>query len=724
MVSKNKKVLVVVESPNKIKSISKYLGDDYVIRASFGHICDLVHNKKNRLGVDIENDFKPTYSLLPDKKDKLQSILDATKGVSEILLASDPDREGEAISFHLKDCLESTGLPIKRITFNEITKNAVLHAVKNPKNLDHNLYDAQQARRVLDRLVGFMVSPFLIRSIGPNLSAGRVQSVAVRLVVDREREIENFKPEEYWNINASLVSTTAKDEPFIAKYFKKVTNKSDAMKIKTDLESDTYSVTKVEAKEKKRNPLPPLITSKLQQVAAGRYGFAVARTMKAAQSLYESGLVTYIRTDSTRLSPESITSVREYLTKKNFKVPATPNYYASKGSAQDAHEAIRPSDVYKTPDKVFLGEDQQKIYRIIWERFVASQMEPAVYDTMNVLIESSSQHELKASGRTLKYAGWLAVATDQVNFKQSDDEDDAQLPLLNVGDVVVLTPPNVQAEQKFTQPPGRYGEGSLVKELEKRGIGRPATYADIIEKIKGRGYVELKGKVYHGTDIGKTVIDALKKNFKFLELEYTAEMETKLDKIAEGNLTYVTMMNDFFTPFQDELKTAYADNQQDSGFTCEKCSNKMVIKHGRFGFYISCIGSKCKTTISCDVVDGKAILKEHAKQEVAPEDVKCPKCDSEMFKKDGKFGPFYSCMTYPKCNGSRKIPFGKKCNKCNNEFYLTIFNNEPKLACMGYPNCKNIVDVPGENSNKWVNPKKFQQKKIKRSIKKVLDVSK
>lgn len=715
-----KKTLVIVESPSKIKKISSFLGDSYVLRASYGHFLDLSKTKGNPLGVNVEKDYKTTYVIMPDKKDKLSSIIDATKGTEQILLATDPDREGEAISAHLRDCLESCGIPIKRIIFNEITKSAVLKAVQNPFDVDENVYDSARARRVLDRLVGFMVSPYLIKTLGPNLSAGRVQSVAVRIIEDREQEIESFKPEEYWNIFSTLTKQTDLSDKFSAKYTKKITNSIDAAKIKADLDKDTYTVSNVDAKEKKRNPLPPLTTPKLQQAAAVRFGFSVSKTMKIAQSLYESGLVTYIRTDSTNISAEAITMARGWLTSNNYNIPAKPNFYGASASSQNAHECIRPSDLEKTPDKVFLTDDNQKLYKLIWERFIACQMEPAIYDTMAITINTSSGHELKASGRALKYKGFLAIATDLMSYKKEGDEDDIQLPHLSVNDKLVLVAPKVISEQKFTQPPPRYSEAGLVKELEKRGIGRPSTYADIIEKIKGRGYVELKGKIYHGTELGKKVVDILVKNFKFMEIDYTANMEKQLDDIAEGKLTYVEMLDSFFKPFQIELKKAYDEGVMEYEELC-KCGEKMYVKHGMYGYYVRCVNYKisCNNTFSCDIVDGKVVKKEFVRDAV--EGVYCPKCEEAMVEKNGKWGKYLSCITYPSCSGSRKISSGIKCEKCGvNEMYQTVFNGVSKLACMGYPTCRNIIDIPKNKSVDWINPDDLQSKKPKKYIKKIL----
>ena len=478
----SKKTLIVVESPTKIKKISSILGPDYLIRASYGHVIDLATGGKHGLGVDIEDNFKPKYLPLPDKKDKIAAILDAAKQVDQILLATDPDREGEAIAWHISEKLKPVNKPIKRISIHKITKDGVEKAIANQADLDENLFDAQQARRVLDRIVGFMVSPFLIQSMGPNLSAGRTQSVAVRIIVDRDLEIAAFKPEEFWDITAQLAKPKTTEDSFSAKYIKKVTNEATAKKVKGDLDSDTYKVKSVEAQEKKRNPLPPLTTPKLQQAAASRFGFPVSKTMKLAQSLYESGLITYMRTDSTRLAPEFVQSVISYLEDEKLDVPDKPNQYPNKGLAQDAHEAIRPSDVFMLPQNVFVNEDQQKLYRLIWERAVASQMLPAIYDTISIVAQSSSGHELKTNGRTLKYSGWLDVATDQVNIKSSDDENDVKLPILKVGDELVVEA-NTEIPALYIRPKINADQTGLTPEFKEWLDEISEKEADIIKAL-------------------------------------------------------------------------------------------------------------------------------------------------------------------------------------------------------------------------------------------------
>ena len=711
------KTLLIVESPAKAKTISKYLGSNYIVRASYGHIVDLTTTGKNKLGIDVENNFKAKYEVISDKKDKLKSIIDASTDANKIYIASDPDREGEAIAWHLADELKVTGLPIKRVIFNEITKNAIIKAVNSPGPLNQDLYDAQQARRFIDRIVGFLVSPFLIKKFGKNYSAGRVQSIAVKMTVDREREIEKFTPEEYWDITAALAKPVDKKDMFVAKYLKKVDNKTAATKVKTDLDSDTYLVSSLKQQEKKKNPYPPLITSTLTAAVAAKYKFPAAKTMKAAQTLYEAGHITYMRTDSVRSSPESIVSCRQWLTDNGHDIPSSPNTYKSKKNSQDAHEAIRPTDITVTPDKVFVNQDEQKVYRIIWERFIASQMKPAKYDTATITIKSSSGHILGASGRILKYKGWLAIASDM-----DDSNKNNKLPLLKNGDKLVLVPPKVKAVQKFTKPPSRYSEQTLIKELEKKGIGRPSTYASIMSKITSKDYVKRKSNTFYATEKGKKVVDGLKDYFDFMKYEYTANMESLLDEIADGKLKYIDMLNGFYNPFKGQLKKAYLSNEKDYGFKCSKCGSMMLLKHGKFGYFLACSNftakPKCKTTLSCEVRDGVPVLKEKNFEVKIVKGIKCPKCKSEMAERDGRFGKFYSCTKFPKCKGSRKKPYGKKCSDCGEELYATTWKGDSVLFCMGYPKCKHSEKL---TEGAVSNPEDVVNEKLPKEVQKYIN---
>lgn len=714
------KTLVIVESPKKEKSIQKYLGNDYIVRSSAGHIADLVSTPNNRLGVDIEKGFKPTYSIIPDKKDRVKGIIDALGKADKVCLATDPDREGEAIAWHLFAALK-TKKPVSRVLFKEITKNGIKHGIENPCELDKKLFDAQQARRVLDRLVGFMVSDYLRRVMNTQVSAGRVQSVAVKLIVDREREIESFKPDEYWPINATLAKTDSLKESFSAKYNEKVTTKDVATKVKADLEKDTFEIINVIATEKAKKPFPPLTTATLQQVASRKYGMSATRIMKAAQALYESGVITYHRTDSVRIEPDSIKSVRKWLEENKFGVPTTPNVFATKNTAQDAHEAIRPTDVSSRSDDLnFSSDDEQKVYSIIWEKFVASQMQSALFDTVAVTIKSSSGLILKANGRILKYKGWLEIT----DYFDNDDDKDVKLPQLRVGDILTLVPPKVKIEQKFTKPPPRYKDHSFIEDLEKRGIGRPSTYATILTKVTDRNYVEKKKDTFFATDLGKDIVDKLSKFFSFMNYDYTANMELQLDKVEGGELKYVGMLGDFFKLFKVELKSAISSGEKDYGINCTACAKPMRLRHGKFGYYMACDGyPECKSTFSCDIVDEKPVKKASNYEIKLVDGVDCPKCQKLMQLKDGKFGKFYSCSAYPKCNGSRKVPYGKKCSKCGNgEMYATVFDGNMKLACMEYPNCKNIEEMPKKVDN-WVDPKELEKLELSRTVKKMFKSS-
>lgn len=700
------KILCLIESPGKLSKLNDILGPKYLIRPTFGHLMELSKKHQHNLGIDVTPgaNYKIYKIISPDKKSVLQTIIDASTDCNEVLIATDADREGESIGSDVANLLESTGLPIYRVKFHEITKSAVLKAIENKQQIDQNLVAAANSRQVLDQCVGFLASPYIKQSFKNEVgmeeakSAGRVQSVAVRLVVDREEEIVNFKPEEFWNVFANLAKKTDLDKKINAKYTGKINNKTDAFRIKSELESDNYSVVKVDAKEKKRPAYPPLITSTLQITCSSRYGLSVVSTMDAAAKLYESGKITYLRTDSTHVSPEAIQEVREWLKDNNHSIPSKPNQYASK-SGSDAHEAIRPTHISDCPDNIYLPDDQKKVYTAIWERFVCSQMDPAIYDTLAIIIKSSSDHELKASGRTLKYPGWLSIATDQISVK-SDDEEDVTLPNLNVGDNLILIEPKVVTVEKWTIPPPRYGEGIFIKELERRGVGRPSTYASLTNKIKDRGYVEIKGKVYHPTESGKKVTEKLKQYFKFLDYTYTADMELKLDQIAEGKLTYFEMIDDFFKTFKKELEFAYLDSGGDnarSDIICNKCNkNTTIIRHGRYGYYLKCQSVSCDGTQSVELVDGKAVLK---KTNDSVPGIECPKCNGPMRAKDGPFGKFYSCQNQTTCKGTRKMPYGKKCPQCSNELYKTFFHDEPVLFCMGYPSCTYREDLKNDLPN-------------------------
>ncbi len=640
--------LVIVESPAKMKTISKLLGAGYTVRPTMGHIVDLSNGKGgDDIGIDIANGFQPRYEVIADKKDIIKAILDAARTADEIYVASDGDREGEAIAFHVVDKIQSLGKPLKRITFNEITKKALLKAIANPQDFNKDLFDAQQARRVLDRIVGFMVSPYLSKKLNDKLSAGRVQSVALRIIVDREREIEAFVPDVYWNISAMFEKGGVK---FLAKLPRRVDNEDEAKGIKKDLDvRKDFVVQKVDAKTLERKPPAPLTTSMLQQEASTKLKIKSDRTMAAAQKLYEAGHVTYIRTDSTRNSEESIIGVREYITKQGFGIPKTPNEFKNKDAAQDAHEAIRPTHIEEHPDKIALDGDEAKIYNLIWRTFVASQMKPAVFDTVNVTIKAGS-HGFVAEGKIQREEGWMAIAKPFIK-----KDKDVELPLLSNADPVSLVVPGIKVEKSQTKPSPRYTEASLIRELESKEIGRPSTYASIIARISTRKYVKDTPNGFFPTELGKKVIDDLKESFTFMDYMYTAQMEKRLDLIAEGKLDYVGMMSEFFTGFKEEFQKARGSQGMATGIPCPKCGSDTVVRKSQYGFFAGCIKYKagCDGIVNITIEDGKPIPKTQ-KPKVA-EDIKCPDCGAPMVPRpDGRFGPFYSCSEYPKCIGKRK----------------------------------------------------------------------
>jgi len=564
------KTLVIVESPSKGHHIQEYLGDDYIVMASKGHITELAKGGKHGIGVDIDNNFKPHYILSDDKMDTLDSLLAAAKICDQILIASDPDREGEAIAWHLAKRLEDTGKPIRRIVFNEIKKSKVMKAVKEPRDIDMNLFHAQEARRILDRLVGFTASPFLMNCIGPKLSAGRVQSVVTKMVIDREREIELFKPEEFWTIQVCL---SKDNQEFIAKYPGQLRDLSSANAMKSKLNVQDYIVSSVSAEEEKKYPQPPLITSTLQRVMSKTYGFPAEKTMKIAQSLYESGYCTYIRTDSVRVGDEALADARAWIKDHKYDLPKKSNVYKNKSEIQDAHECIRPSDLSLGIDGSYsmIGPDEKTVYNVIKNYFIASQMMPAVYNTLKVTAHAKGDPslEVKASGKALKSKGFLAVLG-------IDDDSKIEIPNLNKGDELHLASKiPVRMEKKQTQPLPRYSEDKLLKQLEDKQIGRPATYADLLSKLNSRNYVERKGNVFHATDLGKKITDTLSEFFSFMDYNYSAKMEEQLDEIESGKLNHIDMLKKFYPAFKKEIDKAYISY---GGTLCEKCCSPMIIR--------------------------------------------------------------------------------------------------------------------------------------------------
>jgi len=705
------KTLVVVESPAKAKTIKKYLGPKYEVLASKGHIRDL----PKKMGIDIEKGFQETYEIVPGKEKVVQELKAAAKGVDEILLATDPDREGEAIAWHIAEELKHAKKHTKRVEFHEITKKGVEYGVNHPRELDKHLYDAQRARRVLDRIVGYDVSALVWSKLAFGLSAGRVQSVALRLIVDREREIEAFVPEEYWNCGAALSPTNGVDHPFLARLATRGDEKlavktgDEAAAVRAHLESARFRIAKVTKSERRRNPPAPYTTSKLQQDAVNRLSFGAKRTMQIAQGLYEGidlgkdggavGLITYMRTDSTRLSPDAVQAAREYIGQRYGAewVPAQPNVFKSKKNSQDAHEAIRPTSLELTPDSVrrHLKDDQFKLYKLIWDRFLASQMTPAVYDQTSVDIEATAKdatvYGLRASGRTLKFSGWLeaygkgeipkAAAplagegegdADGEPKKEAKDllaEDaEASLPELSEGQALhLVTPPGVVTEQKFTQPPPRYNEASLVRELEERGIGRPSTYAEIISKVQARDYVEkMDGTRFRPTLLGKFVVDGLvKSELDFMDPAFTSKMEEDLDEVEAGKEERVDLLKRFYKRFRAQLEKSKKQKRwnPDPEPTDEKCDldgGVMLKRWSKNGWFLGCANyPDCKNTRDLGP-DGKPTQPRET-------GISCDKCNKPMVIRSGRYGEFLSCTGYPECKNAKPVPLGVKCPKCGGD---------------------------------------------------------
>jgi DNA topoisomerase-1 len=705
------KSLVVVESPAKAKTINKYLGSGYVVKASIGHVRDL---PKKRLGVDIEHGFAPEYEVISDKDKVIAGLRKAAKSADKVYLAPDPDREGEAIAWHVAQELDVPEERIYRVLFNEITKRGVDEAMARPGKIDYNKVDAQQARRVLDRLVGFQVSPLLWKKVKRGLSAGRVQSVALRLVCEREKEIQAFVPVEYWSVTAHL--NAGAPPPFTAKLAKESGKKHE---IKTGPESDAildylrdkpFLVSKVEKKEKKQNPVPPFTTSKLQQEAARKLRFTAKKTMLVAQQLYEgieigaegaSGLITYMRTDSTRIAPEAVKEARDYILAKYGPeyLPASPPRYASQKKAQEAHEAIRPTSLTRDPESVkgFLDKDQLALYRLIWNRFLASQMTPAVLDMTGADI-SAGKYSFRATGTVVKFQGFMAVYTEGKDEEKSEERAEEEtgegvsLPPLKVGDLLKLD--KLVPRQHFTQPPPRFTEASLVKELEEKGIGRPSTYAAIMSTITEREYVEKKQNAFCPTELGVLVNDLLVQSFPDLfNVEFTAKMEDELDEIEEGRMKWVETVKEFYDPFEKALINAQKGmrnvkrEETPTDIPCDKCGKMMVIRWGRNGRFLACPGyPECKNTRELPEKEG-----EQAKAAPAPEltDEKCPKCGSPMVIKSGRFGKFLACSAYPACKTTKPISLGVDCPKCGKGFLSERRTKGGKsfFGCSTYPKC-------------------------------------
>jgi DNA topoisomerase I len=713
MAAKN---LVIVESPAKAKTLGKYLGRDFQVKASVGHIVDL---PKSKLGVDIKKDFKPDFHVIQGKKKVVDELKSAAKGKENIYLASDPDREGEAIAWHIADQLGKNHFRIHRVLINEITRKAVQDAIANPQKLDKQKFEAQIARRVLDRLVGYQISPILWKKVRRGLSAGRVQSVAVRLVCEREREIKAFTPIEYWSLTASLEGRVP--PPFTARLTQwrgqKIDNKdnrieSDAAmtEITAGLEGKPWTITEIEKKERRRFPTPPFVTSKLQQEASRKLGFQPQRTMQIAQRLYEGvelgdegsvGLITYMRTDSIRVSNDAIADVRGFVEKqygKNY-VPEKPNVYRSKKSAQDAHEAIRPTSMEYPPERVrrYLRREDFALYSLIWSRFVASQMGPAVYDQTGFDIQAGDAL-FRATGQQLKFDGFIRVYTE--GRDDEDDEQDATLPDLRRGDALKLL--GLEPRQHFTQPPPRFTQATLIKELEEDGIGRPSTYASIVSNILNREYVTLdERRTLAPTELGFLVTDLLVDAFPdILNVKFTAGMEDVLDEVEEGKQDWQKAMKKFYTPFAKDLKKADKEmrdvkrQEVPTDVPCEKCGSMMVIKWGRNGEFLACPQyPECKNTKNFTRGENGAI--EAAKEEEINET--CEQCGRPMMMRWGKYGRFLGCSGYPECKNIRglekPVDTGVQCPECKQGNLQQRKSRRGKLfySCERYPDCKFAV---------------------------------
>ncbi len=731
------KGLVIVESPTKAKTIEKYLGKGYTVEASLGHVKDL---PKSTLGVDIDNDFETEYIVIPGKEKVIAKLKKLAVGMDTIYLAPDPDREGEAIAAHLAEELgdgkkkkkkkgEKNGHErFRRVTFNEITQRAVREAFEHPRDIDQHLVDAQQARRVLDRLVGYQVSPLLWDKVRRGLSAGRVQTVALRLIVEREREIKAFEKKEYWTIDAHLAA--AKPPAFDARFLGKgeekieIPNEEEATKIRTAIEKADWLVRSAEKKERRRNATPPFTTSKLQQDASRKLRFSVKRAMMIAQRLYEGvdlgdeglvGLITYMRTDSTRVAPEALTEVREYIG-TNYGpdyLPQSPNTFKEKKDTQGAHEAIRPTSAMRHPDQIkqYLKEDEYKVYKLIWQRFVASQITPAVFDQTTVDIDAKSGSEtfwFRVTGSILKFDGFLKVYEESKEGKDEEDEElKHKLPALEAGQKLTLR--SLNPEQHFTEPPPRYNEASLVKELEERGIGRPSTYSAILSTIQERQYVTKLGGKFAPTEIGLVVTDLLVENFRdIFDVQYTARLEEELDEIEEGKEGWTEALAEFYKKFEKDLRYAqkHMENikrmEKPTDEKCERCGSPLVIKWGKHGSFYACSSYDKEDPNSCTFTKENPInlpdLDTADVQETTQEEY-CENCGRVMVLKRGRFGQFMACTGYPDCKTTRRLDQGKRvpditleelCPKCQRNMVIRHGRYGEFTSCSGYPECKYV----------------------------------
>lgn len=717
------KSLVIVESPAKAKTINKYLGSDYTVKASMGHVMDL---PKKDLGVNIAKGFEPSYIVIPAKKQVIQELKEAAAKTDAIYLAADPDREGEAICAHLRDLLDSRKRKFYRVVFNEITRDAVREAFEHPGEIDSHLVDAQQARRILDRLVGYQVSPLLWEKVKRGISAGRVQTVALRLIVEREREIQAFVKKEYWTIAAQVEGKNP--PPFEARLVKyqakdlEIPDQAAADGHVRAAQASRFIVESVATREKRKYPVPSFITSKLQQEAVRKLHFSAKKTMMLAQRLYEGvelgdegsvGLITYMRTDSTRVAETALAAARDHI-QKSFGaayLPAEAIHYKSKKGAQDAHEAIRPTAVERTPESLrgHLGADEFKLYKLIWQRFVASQMNPAIFDQTTIDI-AAGDYLFRATGSVEKFDGFLRVyqeGSDEA-VAEEDDELKRRLPAVEQGEELRLH--KITPEQHFTEPPPRFNEATLVKALEEKGIGRPSTYASILSVIQNRDYVEKQQGRFYPTELGMVVNDLLVKNFRdIFDIPYTARMEEELDEVEEGKLTWTEALQEFYKKFKKDLRVAEREMADIKGegiptdVKCEKCGKPMVIRLGRNGQFLACTGyPDCDGTSD---LTPELAAKHGSAVSAAPEvaEQNCEKCGKPMAVKRGRFGYFLACTGYPECRNTKKIvmkegaatavadtPLDEKCPECGNHLVIKHGRYGLFTACSNYPQCKYV----------------------------------
>lgn len=709
------KSLLIVESPTKAKTLSKYLGKDFVVKASVGHVKDL---PKSKLGIDVRNQFKPEYRVIQGKRKILKELSDAAATADAVFLGPDPDREGEAIAWHIAEELQANGKPLHRVLFYELTRDAIHEALHNTQQLNQNLFEAQQTRRILDRLVGYLISPLLWEKVKKGLSAGRVQSVALRLVCDREKEIRAFDSEEYWSIGARLQAAAESpptDPPaFDAQLWRyqgkacKIANEKEATALVERLQGFDYSVRKIEQKTRRKKPAPPFITSTLQQDAARKLRFSARQTMRVAQQLYEGielgdegavGLITYMRTDSTRLSDDAVKAVRDRIEGtwgKDF-LPAKKVVYKAKAGAQDAHEAIRPTDVERTPEVMarFLSRDALALYSLIWNRFVACQMKRAVIDQTAIDIAAGNDFLFRATGSVIRFPGFMVLYQEGTDNGAGNGAEDRQLPRLEEGQPIQLL--ELLPKQHFTQPPPRFTEAGLIKELEERGIGRPSTYASIISTILGREYVRLERRSIFPTELGMLINDLLLDHFPdIMEVAFTARMEQSLDEVEQGKRAWLDLLQSFYDQFSKVLETAREQMTHlksigwETELTCPECGKALHIKLSRNGPFIACSGyPDCRFSSSFER-DEKGRIK--LIDDTTTEEV-CDKCGSPMVVKRGRYGSFLACSAYPQCKNTKPVTLGIPCARagCEGELVERISKKgRPFYGCSKYPECKEV----------------------------------